>query len=65
MFDMRHGKRVRNCISLMLGQKKIDNILNMANKNCRSLHIHLTKEVLGTREVEPKLMMRKSCLEPG
>jgi hypothetical protein len=60
MFDMWHGKKVRNCMSLMLDQKTFGIILNMKNKNCRSLHIHFTKEVLGTREVEPKLMMTKS-----
>jgi flagellar biosynthesis chaperone FliJ len=49
---------------LMLGQGTIDSVLNMASTNCRSLHIHLTKEVSGTKEAESKLMMIKSYLEP-
>jgi len=57
MFDMRHGKKMRNCKSLTLGQRTIDTILNMANKNYKNLHIHLTMKVVGTIEVEPKLMM--------
>jgi hypothetical protein len=51
-------------MSLMLGQGTIDTVLNMASTNCRSFHIHLTREVPGTKEAEPKLMMIKSCLEP-
>jgi hypothetical protein len=35
----------------MLGEMIIDTVLNMASTNCRSLQIHLTKEVSGTKEV--------------
>jgi hypothetical protein len=51
-------------MSLMLGQGTIDTVLNMASTNCKSFHIHLTREVHGTKEAKLKLMMIKSCLEP-